>query len=136
MRMKGHAAHDDMRYVAPELVDEWTARDPLALYRRRLVQEESATLKELDDIDAMTKAFAESEAQLADEAPMPDPATVDARPLGGRSSFVPTEIELVPSPFASACRSGREQVTWQPSPTWKRFVRRWPKRWRATSACF
>jgi TPP-dependent pyruvate/acetoin dehydrogenase alpha subunit len=100
MRMKGHAAHDDMRYVAPELVEQWTAKDPLALYRNRLVHEESATPTELDEIDAMTKAFAESEAQLADAAPMPDPANVE-RGLWAGDQFVPTQIELVRSPFAS-----------------------------------
>jgi TPP-dependent pyruvate/acetoin dehydrogenase alpha subunit len=101
MRMKGHAAHDDMRYVAPELVERWTARDPIAQYRGRLLREETATPAELDDIDAITKAYAESEAQIADEAPMPDPATVE-RGLWADDPFVPTEIELVRSPFASA----------------------------------
>jgi hypothetical protein len=47
----------------------------------------------------MTKAFAESEAQLADAAPMPDPASVE-RGLWADDQFVPTEIELVQSPFA------------------------------------
>jgi TPP-dependent pyruvate/acetoin dehydrogenase alpha subunit len=100
MRMKGHAAHDDMRYVAPALVDEWTVRDPLARYRDRLLQDGNATSKELDDIDATTKAYAESEAQAADAAPMPDPATVE-RGLWAGDPFVPTEIELVASPFAA-----------------------------------
>ena len=29
MRMHGHAAHDDMRYVPPELIERWRARDPI-----------------------------------------------------------------------------------------------------------
>src|ERR1700737_103997 len=29
MRMHGHAAHDDMRYVPPELVEDWRGGDPL-----------------------------------------------------------------------------------------------------------
>ena len=36
MRMHGHAAHDDMRYVPPELVDHWRARDPIDLEAARL----------------------------------------------------------------------------------------------------
>jgi TPP-dependent pyruvate/acetoin dehydrogenase alpha subunit len=108
MRMKGHAAHDDMRYVAPELVEQWNARDPIAQYRRRLVSEGNATAKELDDIDAMTKAYAESEAELADAAPMPDPASV-ARGLWASDRFVPTEIELVKSPFASPVQAAENR---------------------------
>jgi pyruvate dehydrogenase E1 component alpha subunit len=36
MRMHGHAAHDDMRYVPPELVAHWKARDPVDLEARRV----------------------------------------------------------------------------------------------------
>lgn len=32
MRMHGHGAHDDMRYVDPALVAEWAERDPLDRY--------------------------------------------------------------------------------------------------------
>ena len=38
MRMHGHAAHDDMAYVPPELVDHWRGRDPIELEERRLVE--------------------------------------------------------------------------------------------------
>jgi TPP-dependent pyruvate/acetoin dehydrogenase alpha subunit len=33
MRMHGHGAHDDARYVDPELLDRWRERDPLERYR-------------------------------------------------------------------------------------------------------
>src|SRR5207237_1357012 len=36
MRMHGHAAHDDMRYVPPELLQEWARRDPIERQERRL----------------------------------------------------------------------------------------------------
>ena len=29
MRMHGHAAHDDMKYVPKEQVEEWRAKDPI-----------------------------------------------------------------------------------------------------------
>ena len=29
MRMHGHAAHDDMKYVPKAQVEEWRARDPI-----------------------------------------------------------------------------------------------------------
>ena len=36
MRMHGHAAHDDMKYVPKELVEEWRLRDPIDRQERRL----------------------------------------------------------------------------------------------------
>jgi TPP-dependent pyruvate/acetoin dehydrogenase alpha subunit len=99
MRMKGHAAHDDMRYVPADLVDTWTKRDPIALYRQRLMRDGVATDAELDAIDAMTKAYAEDESQLATQAPEPDPATA-ARGLFGDDPFVTASVEFVRSPFA------------------------------------
>jgi TPP-dependent pyruvate/acetoin dehydrogenase alpha subunit len=30
--MSGHAEHDDQRYVAPELLAQWAAKDPLARF--------------------------------------------------------------------------------------------------------
>jgi pyruvate dehydrogenase E1 component alpha subunit len=37
MRMHGHAAHDDMRYVPDELLAKWRERDPIERQERRLV---------------------------------------------------------------------------------------------------
>jgi TPP-dependent pyruvate/acetoin dehydrogenase alpha subunit len=36
MRMHGHAAHDDMRYVPSELVEQWRERDPIDRQERRV----------------------------------------------------------------------------------------------------
>src|SRR5690242_1648937 len=36
MRMHGHAAHDDMKYVPKEQVEEWRRRDPVERQERRL----------------------------------------------------------------------------------------------------
>ncbi|MGI8802847.1 MAG: thiamine pyrophosphate-dependent dehydrogenase E1 component subunit alpha [Solirubrobacteraceae bacterium] len=51
MRMHGHAAHDDMRYVPPELVDHWRARDPIDLEERRLAAAGVDTAPLRADID-------------------------------------------------------------------------------------
>jgi pyruvate dehydrogenase E1 component alpha subunit/2-oxoisovalerate dehydrogenase E1 component alpha subunit len=99
MRMKGHAAHDDMRYVDPQLVDAWATRDPIALFRKRLVDDKTATSAELDEVDAKAKAYADAEADLADKEPPPDPSTV-TRGVFAPDVFVPARIELVESPFA------------------------------------
>jgi TPP-dependent pyruvate/acetoin dehydrogenase alpha subunit len=86
MRMHGHAAHDDMKYVPKEQVEEWRQRDP--------IDRQEARLREVGvDVDALRAAVvaeidAATEEALA--APMPDPATVldgvfcegEAEPLG------------------------------------------------------
>jgi TPP-dependent pyruvate/acetoin dehydrogenase alpha subunit len=36
MRMHGHAAHDDMKYVPKAKIDEWKAKDPIDRQERRL----------------------------------------------------------------------------------------------------
>jgi TPP-dependent pyruvate/acetoin dehydrogenase alpha subunit len=98
MRMQGHAQHDDARYVPKELVASWADKDPIARFRRHLIETSTATEKELDDIDAMTKSFAAEEARLAEESPMPDPATVTRGVYAGDDFAVP-KVELVKSPF-------------------------------------
>jgi pyruvate dehydrogenase E1 component alpha subunit len=86
MRMHGHAAHDDMRYVPTHLLEEWAARDPIERQERRL----SALGV---DVAALRDQVAEEVEAAAREAlamPMPDPATVtegvfcegEAEPLG------------------------------------------------------
>ena len=86
MRMHGHAAHDDMKYVPKEQVEEWRKRDP--------IDRQEARLRELEvDVDALRASVAEEIDGAAEEAlatPMPDPATVtdgvfrlgEAEPLG------------------------------------------------------
>jgi pyruvate dehydrogenase E1 component alpha subunit/2-oxoisovalerate dehydrogenase E1 component alpha subunit len=98
MRMQGHAQHDDMRYVPTKLLEEWKARDPLTRYRRQLVQRGTASDADLDEVDAMARKYAGDEARLAEESPMPDPATV-ARGVYAGDDFAEPRVEFVKSPF-------------------------------------
>jgi pyruvate dehydrogenase E1 component alpha subunit/2-oxoisovalerate dehydrogenase E1 component alpha subunit len=99
MRMQGHAQHDDARYVPKDLLERWVARDPIALYRKQLIETGVGSAKELDEIDAMTKNYAAEEAQLAENSPMPDPASVTRGVYAGDDYAVP-RIQFVRSPFA------------------------------------
>jgi len=86
MRMHGHAAHDDMRYVPGEQVEEWRKRDPIDRQDKRL--------RELGvDVDALraeVKAVIDAATEEALAAPMPDPGSAaygvfcegEAEPLG------------------------------------------------------
>jgi TPP-dependent pyruvate/acetoin dehydrogenase alpha subunit len=77
MRMHGHAEHDPADYVPREMLEEWSKKDPVELFERRLVE-----AGVLDDDRAA--AIRESARKLAIDArkkalsdPMPDPSTVE-----------------------------------------------------------
>ncbi len=75
-RMRGHAEHDDMRYVPEELLRAWKARDPIDRFEAFLVAEGHATRDELrraaealaPDLEGAARAALESPFPPADEA--------------------------------------------------------------------
>ncbi len=75
MRMHGHAAHDDMKYVPKALVEEWRKKDP--------IDRQSARIAELGvDVDALreeVRAEVEDAEKIALADKMPDPATATDR---------------------------------------------------------
>jgi len=99
MRMRGHAEHDDMRYVPRDLLDQWKTQDPIDRYRRWLLDRDVAGEHEIDDIAKMTASHAAEEARLAGESPLPDPATA-ARGVYAEDAWMEPRLELVKSPFA------------------------------------
>jgi TPP-dependent pyruvate/acetoin dehydrogenase alpha subunit len=74
MRMHGHGAHDDMSYVPPELFEEWSQRDPIDLYSKRLVSDYGFSQDEVDAIRAEVSEYVAKCAEKALASPMPDPA--------------------------------------------------------------
>jgi pyruvate dehydrogenase E1 component alpha subunit len=75
MRMHGHAAHDDMKYVPKEQVEEWRKKDPIDRQERRL-RDLGADVGGLRE--EVTAAIDEG-TQAALAMPMPDPATATDR---------------------------------------------------------
>jgi TPP-dependent pyruvate/acetoin dehydrogenase alpha subunit len=71
MRMHGHAAHDDMKYVPNEKVEEWRAKDPIDRQERRLQALAVDTQAVRDEVKALIDAAVEE----ALKSPMPDGAT-------------------------------------------------------------
>ncbi|HMB69662.1 MAG TPA: thiamine pyrophosphate-dependent dehydrogenase E1 component subunit alpha, partial [bacterium] len=72
-RMKGHAEHDDAKYVPPELFEEWRARDPLLRYDRVLEEQGILTSEERERRGAALKAEIDADADFAVESPPPEP---------------------------------------------------------------
>ena len=100
MRMHGHAAHDDMKYVPKEQVEEWRKRDPIDRQEARL----RAAGFDVDALRTEVQAEIDAATQEALAAPMPDPASAlddvfcvgEAEPLGDGvprwSGFVGGEV--------------------------------------------
>src|SRR6059058_5172240 len=71
MRMHGHGAHDDQRYVPKELFESWSRRDPIDRYSERL----AADGYDVEALQESVREELERETEWALEQPMPDPAT-------------------------------------------------------------
>jgi TPP-dependent pyruvate/acetoin dehydrogenase alpha subunit len=75
MRMHGHAAHDDMKYVPKEQVEEWRKKDPIDRQETRLRDLGVDT----DAVRAEVREAIEAGTQEALAMPMPDPGTATDR---------------------------------------------------------
>ena len=73
MRMHGHGAHDDMRYVPTEMHAEWARRDPIERYAERLVADHGFAPDEVEGIRSEVRSYVEDCAGKAVASPMPDP---------------------------------------------------------------
>jgi TPP-dependent pyruvate/acetoin dehydrogenase alpha subunit len=75
MRMHGHAAHDDMKYVPAEQIDEWRRKDPIDRQVRRL----EALGVDIAALRAEVKAEIDAAVEEALAMPMPDGDTATDR---------------------------------------------------------
>lgn len=74
-RRKGHAEHDDQRYVPKDELEWWEARDPIDRYARFLAEEGIAGEEHLEMIDVRIREKLDHAVEEAESAPMPDPKT-------------------------------------------------------------
>ncbi len=98
MRMAGHAHHDDMlflgkeppigwnypqpssgAYADPNLYSFWAARDPIAVYAKRLERAEVIASADVDRYKEEARALVEEKARAIIDAPWPEPASAGAR---------------------------------------------------------
>lgn len=71
-RMRGHAEHDDARYVPAELVEQWKTRDPIEGFARKLLGEFGVAQTKLDELDEKVRVLVERDAEFADASPFPE----------------------------------------------------------------
>ena len=73
-RRKGHAEHDDQRYVPPAEIEWWEQHnDPLDRYERYLLESDVADKNKFDEITASVVREIEEDCDWAESSPMPDP---------------------------------------------------------------
>jgi pyruvate dehydrogenase E1 component alpha subunit len=75
MRMHGHAAHDDMKYVPAAQIEEWKRKDPIDRQVRRL----EALGVDVASVREEVKTTIEAGVEGALAMPMPDPDTATDR---------------------------------------------------------
>src|SRR3954466_14985355 len=80
MRMHGHAAHDDMKYVPKAQIEEWKAKDPID----RQVRRAEALGVDVQALRDKVKATIDAAAAEALAMPMPDPDTATDRVFADR----------------------------------------------------
>ncbi|HZH92388.1 MAG TPA: thiamine pyrophosphate-dependent dehydrogenase E1 component subunit alpha [Pyrinomonadaceae bacterium] len=71
-RRKGHAEHDDQRYIASDELEMWEKRDPVDRFTRHLLTRGVATQAQLDEIVAGVQREIDEDVAWAEESPMPD----------------------------------------------------------------
>jgi pyruvate dehydrogenase E1 component alpha subunit len=77
MRMRGHAFHDDARYMPRELLDEWEKKDPIPRYER-VLQERGVLTPEIGkQIEERVMADLEEAQSFAEQSPLPDPMDLE-----------------------------------------------------------
>jgi pyruvate dehydrogenase E1 component alpha subunit len=101
MRMHGHAAHDDMKYVPKEQVEEWRAKDPIDRQVRRL----EALGVDVQPVREEVKATIDAAVEEALKAPMPNPDTATDRLFADE----PALLEDGQAPWSGFQRSGGER---------------------------
>jgi TPP-dependent pyruvate/acetoin dehydrogenase alpha subunit len=73
MRMKGHAEHDDARYVPKEMIEKWRGRDPIVNYEKVLRSKKLLTEDEKAAIEARLDGVIRADVEFADASPLPAP---------------------------------------------------------------
>ncbi|MET0646669.1 MAG: thiamine pyrophosphate-dependent dehydrogenase E1 component subunit alpha [Pyrinomonadaceae bacterium] len=71
-RRKGHAEHDDQRYIPAGELEHWEQRDPLDRFQRHLLAKGVATQEQLDEVVADVRREIEEDSAWAESSPMPD----------------------------------------------------------------
>jgi TPP-dependent pyruvate/acetoin dehydrogenase alpha subunit len=80
MRMKGHAEHDDARYVHKTLLEKWRKKDPILCFERVLWKKKFMKAEEKAAIEARLEKEIREDVAFAEASPFP-PSEDALRPI-------------------------------------------------------
>ncbi|PYS29649.1 MAG: hypothetical protein DMF75_16970 [Acidobacteria bacterium] len=73
-RRKGHAEHDDQRYVPEGEIEYWEKHnDPIDRFERFLLDQKVAEKEKLNEITADVQREIDEDSEWAESSPMPEP---------------------------------------------------------------
>jgi TPP-dependent pyruvate/acetoin dehydrogenase alpha subunit len=81
--MKGHAEHDNQSYVPPELIEEWSAKDPVVRFEQTLIDAGMATAADFESIQSRARRDVDAATDEAERSPMPRPEEAALGLYGG-----------------------------------------------------
>jgi 2-oxoisovalerate dehydrogenase E1 component len=67
-RMRGHEEASGVKYVPPEMFEQWATKDPVSNYEHFLITENVLTTTQIENIKADTKAHIETELKIGSHA--------------------------------------------------------------------
>jgi 2-oxoisovalerate dehydrogenase E1 component len=111
-RTRAHA--EGMREAGYRTVEEiaaWKERDPIKLFRERVLADGSATEVELAAIDAEIKALMDEAGKFAETSPMPDSATVTQHVYAEARQVADSEPSQAPTREMTFVDAARESLT-------------------------
>lgn len=80
MRMKGHAEHDDARYVPKEEFEKWQKKDPILRFEKYLTAKKQMRAEEKASIETRIDQEIREDLAFAEASPFPPPERA-ARPV-------------------------------------------------------
>jgi TPP-dependent pyruvate/acetoin dehydrogenase alpha subunit len=83
MRMKGHAEHDDARYVPKEEFEKWQKKDPILRFEKYLTAKKQMRAEEKASIETRIDQEIREDLAFAEASPFPPPEGA-ARPVWAR----------------------------------------------------
>jgi len=72
-RMRGHAVHDNQSYVAKEVLDQWSKRDPIAHLERALKENKVAGAGDIEQVKNRVASLLDEDLAWAEGQPSPAP---------------------------------------------------------------
>jgi pyruvate dehydrogenase E1 component alpha subunit/2-oxoisovalerate dehydrogenase E1 component alpha subunit len=90
MRMRGHAEHDDMKYVPKAMVEEWARKDPIQRFERHLLERQVASAAEIGALWARIESQLAPELEAAERSAFPRAEDALSGVYGDREISEPT----------------------------------------------